>query len=489
VDYNGEGALFTAKIKSMSGPGPVSIVNPDGPADTISRSVLLISTLVSCLGGFLFGYDNIVISGAIAHLAVYYGLDSVGVGWAAGCALVGCLLGAATAGRTADRFGLRKALYICAACFALSSLGVWIAPTFTQYVVWRIVGGIGIGAASVVAPMYIAEIAPAPVRGRLVVFYQLGIVIGILAAVSVNTLIESSGDATWNVQHGWRLMFVVAATPALLFAVVIALSKESPRWLMKVGRENEARSVLATINGAETARKEVSSISASLVEEQGGIKELFTGPFRVALLIGFLLAALSQTSGITAILSFLPEVFKTAGQNVTDSFFQSVLVGVVNVVFTLLAIWLVDKAGRKSLILVGTAIQTIALSVVGLLYLTKALHLGVLIGVMAFVAGHAIGNGAVCWVIISEIFPTKVRGAAMSMATMALWIFAYLANQFFPLMQKHMGSYGTFFFFGAMAAVNFLFVLLFVPETKGYSLEEISHIWAKKASTAPRLST
>jgi SP family arabinose:H+ symporter-like MFS transporter len=473
----------------MSEPGPVSTVNPEGPADTISRSVLLISTLVSCLGGFLFGYDNIVISGAIAHLAVYYGLDSVGVGWAAGCALVGCLLGAATAGRTADRFGLRKALYICAACFALSSIGVWIAPTFTQYVVWRIVGGIGIGAASVVAPMYIAEIAPAPVRGRLVVFYQLGIVIGILAAVSVNMLIESSGDATWNVQHGWRLMFLVAAIPALLFAVVIALSKESPRWLMKVGRENEAGSILATINGAETARKEVSSISASLAEEQGGIKELFTGPFRVALLIGFLLAALSQTSGITAILSFLPEVFKTAGQNVTDSFFQSVLVGVVNVVFTLLAIWLVDKAGRKSLILVGTAIQTIALSAVGLLYLTKGLHLGVLIGVMAFVAGHAIGNGAVCWVIISEIFPTKVRGAAMSMATMALWIFAYLANQFFPLMQKHMGSYGTFFFFGAMAAVNFLFVLLFVPETKGYSLEEISHIWAKKASAAPRLST
>ena len=465
----------------------LSTVNPEGPMNGISRSVLLISTLVSCLGGFLFGYDNIVISGAIAYLAAHYRLGSAGIGWAAGCALVGCLFGAATAGRVADTFGLRKALYCCAGCFAMSSLGVWLAGSFAQYVTWRIVGGVGIGAASVIAPMYIAEIAPAYIRGRLVVFYQLGIVIGILAAVSVNMLIERAGDAAWNAQYGWRLMFLVAAIPALFFGVMIALSKESPRWLMKAGRENEAERVLAAVSGEEAAKDQVASIRASLVEEQGGIGELFTGRFRTALLIGFLLAALSQTSGITAILSFLPEVFKTAGQNVADSFFQSVLVGAVNVLFTVLAIWLVDKSGRRTLILFGTATQTIALSTIGVLYLTGGLHVGVLAGVMVFVAGHAVGNGAVCWVIISEIFPTKVRGAAMSIATMALWIFAYLANQFFPLMQTHWGSYGTFFFFAALAAVNFVFVLLFVPETKGYSLEEISHIWSKELRTKRRL--
>ena len=443
------------------------------------RAVLVISTLASSLGGFLFGYDNIVISGAIGYLATYYRLGAVAVGWAAGCALVGCLLGAATSGGIADRFGLKKALSACALCFALSSLGVWAASSFTQYVIWRIVGGIGIGAASIVAPMYIAEIAPARVRGRLVVFYQLGIVLGILCAVYINLLIAKAGTETWNIEHGWHWMFAAGVVPAVLFGIVILFSKESPRWLMKVGQESKAQQVLTAISGEQVAAVEVATIRASLVEEQGGLKELFTGPFRAVLLIGFFLAAFSQTSGITALLSFLPNVFRSAGQNASDAFFQSVLVGMVNLVFTILAIWLVDRAGRKTLILLGTSVQTAALASVACLYLTKGPGAGVLVGIMAFVAGHAIGNGAVCWVIISEIFPTKVRGAAMSIATTALWIFAYMANQFFPVMQKYLGSDGTFFLFSAMAAINFVFVFAFVPETKGYSLEEISHIWSR----------
>ena len=217
-----------------------------------------------------------------------------------------------------------------------------------------------------------------------------------------------------------------------------------------------------------------------LVEEEGSLAEVFEGPFRKALLIGFLLAAFSQTSGITCLLSFLPEVFKSSGQDAADAFSQSVLVGAVNLTLTILAIWLVDKAGRKTLILTGTAAQAVALAGVGCLYLAGGHARGILIGIMIFVGGHAIGNGAVCWVIISEIFPNKVRGAAMSIATTAIWIFAYLANQFFPVLQNRFGSGGTFFIFAAMAVLNFVFVLTWVPETKGYSLEEISRLWSPR---------
>ncbi len=443
-----------------------------------SVDVLIISTLVSALGGFLFGYDNIVISGAIGHLAKYYGLDPVGIGWAAGCALIGCLLGSASAGVIADRVGLKRALYGCAVCFALSSLGLLTATSFQQYVVWRIIGGLGIGSASIVAPMYIAEIAPALVRGRLVVFYQFGIVTGILCSVFVNMLIERSGAESWQVEHGWRWMFAAAAIPAIIFAITIAFSRESPRWLMKMGRQKEADLVLKAVNGSSIAAAEGEAIRQSLRGEEGGLKELISGPYRRALIIGFLLAAFSQTSGITCLLSFLPEVFKSAGQNSSDAFVQSVLVGAVNLAFTVLAIWLVDRAGRKTLILFGTCTQALALATVGCLYLVGGAGRGILAGLMAFVAGHAIGNGAVCWVIISEIFPTKVRGAAMSIATTAIWIFAYLANQFFPIMESHFGSDGTFFVFAAMATANFVFVLTVVPETKGYSLEQIGRLWA-----------
>ena len=248
---------------------------------------------------------------------------------------------------------------------------------------------------------------------------------------------------------------------------------------MKVGRFEQAERVLGEINDPVSSKSQSASIRASLADEEGTIGELFTGPFRRALLIGFVLAAFTQTSGITALLSFLPSVFLSAGQSANNAFLQSVLVGVVNLVFTVMAIWLVDRAGRRTLILFGTALQTLALLSVGAFYFEGRAGLGVLAGIMAFVGGHAIGNGAVCWVIISEIFPTKVRGAAMSIATTAIWIFAYLANQFFPVMQEHLRSFGTFWLFATMAALNFAFVLLFVPETKGYSLEEISKLWVK----------
>ena len=446
-----------------------------------NRFSLVLATCVSSLGGFLFGYDNIVISGAIAYLKQFFQLDEAGTGWAAGCALVGCLAGSAGAGAVADRIGLKKSLYLCAACFALSSAGVLFAGTLAQFVLWRMLGGLGIGAASILAPMYIAEIAPTRVRGRLVTLYQLGIVLGIFSAVFVNMLIQRAGDDAWNAASGWRWMFFAGLAPALIFGAAITRTVESPRWLMKAGRRGEALAVLTRINGRELAEIEAGSIERSLAEEQGRFSELFTTGFRRALILGVVLAGLSQASGITPLFSYLPEIFKAAGAATGDAFYQTVLVSVINTIFTLFAVWMVDRAGRRTLILAGTALQCAAFAAVGFLYWNRGAPLGVLAGVMVFVAGHAFGNGAVCWVIISEIFPTKVRGRAMSVATTSLWVFAFIGNQVFPLMQKHLGNAGAFWCFAAMALVNFSYVLRRVPETKGHSLEDIERFWQRQA--------
>ena len=440
------------------------------------RRPLIIAASVSALGGLLFGYDNIVISGAIHYLSLCFNLDAAGVGWAAGCALIGCTVGAAGAGAVVDRIGLKKGLAICAACFALSSLGMWFAASLNQFVIWRLIGGLGIGAASIIAPMYIAEIAPARLRGRLVTLYQLGIVLGILAAVFINMLIQRLGDEAWNTSTGWRWMFFAGIVPALLFGMTIIPAVESPRWLMKMGRHAEALSVLSKIDDKASAVSEASRIQDSLALEEGHISELFT-TFRRPLLIGIMLAGFSQLSGITPLFSFLPEIFRSAGTATSDAFFQSVLVSLVNLVFTLFALWLVDLSGRKKLILAGTLLQSISVALVGWFYHVHGSGLAVLIFVMTFVAGHAFGNGVACWVIISEIYPTKVRGRAMSIATTALWVVGYLGNQSFPLMQKHLGSDGTFWCFSTAALLNLVCVLWLVPETKGRTLEDITRFW------------
>ncbi len=438
---------------------------------------------VSTFGGLLFGYDNIVISGAIGYLSQRFHLDAAGIGWAAGCALIGCIAGCAVAGSVADYFGKKIGLALCATCFASSSAGIFFTSSFHQFVIWRLIGGLGIGAASVISPNYIAEIAPTRVRGRCVTLYQLGIVVGILAAVFVNMLIQRMGDETWNISTGWRWMFFAGIVPALLFGGMIVPAVESPRWLMKMGRRDQAIQVLRQINGPEIAVREAAEIQNSLAVEQGKIWELFT-VFRRPLLLGIMLAGLQQISGITPIFSFLPEIFRAAGTASSDAFFQSVLVSLINLLFTLFALWLVDRAGRKTLILAGTALQFISLVFVGWLYHVRGSGLAVLVFVMSFVAGHAFGNGVACWVIISEIYPTKVRGRGMSIATTALWLVGYLGNQLFPVMQRSLGSDGTFWCFSAGALLTIILVALLIPETKGRSLEEITEFWASHRRAA-----
>jgi MFS transporter, SP family, arabinose:H+ symporter len=446
-----------------------------------SRSPLIIAAAVSTLGGLLFGYDNIVISGAIGYLSQRFHLDAAGIGWAAGCALLGCIAGCAAAGTVADYLGKKKGLALCALCFALSSIGMMFAASLHQFVFWRLIGGVGIGAASVISPNYIAEIAPTRVRGRCVTLYQLGIVVGILAAVFVNMLIQRVGDEAWNVFIGWRWMFFAGVVPALLFGGMILPAVESPRWLMKMGRRQQALEVLTKLNGSSEAIEEATEIEQALINEEGHLSELFT-TFRRPLLLGIMLAALQQISGITPLFSFLPEIFRSAGTATSDAFFQSVLVSLINLLFTLFALWLVDRAGRKTLILAGTTLQCISFALVGWFYHIHGSGLAVLIFVMAFVAGHAFGNGVACWVIISEIYPTKVRGRAMSIATTALWLVGYAGNQLFPIMQKHLGSDGTFWCFSAGALLTIILVASLVPETKGRSLEEITKFWTEKTN-------
>jgi MFS transporter, SP family, arabinose:H+ symporter len=450
-----------------------------------SRVPLIVAASVSTLGGFLFGYDNIVISGAIGYLSQLFRLDAAGVGWAAGCALLGCIAGCASAGTVADYLGKKKGLALCAICFALSSVGMLFAADLHQFVLWRLIGGVGIGAASVIAPNYIAEIAPTSIRGRCVTLYQLGIVVGILAAVFVNMLIQRMGDEVWNTSSGWRWMFFAGVVPAILFGLMIVPAVESPRWLMKMGRRDQALSVLTKINGAEIARQEAAEIENSLATEEGHLSELFT-TFRRPLMLGIMLAGLQQISGITPLFSFLPEIFRAAGTATSDAFFQSVLVSVVNLAFTLFALWLVDRAGRKTLILAGTTLQCVSLALVGWFYHIHGSGLAVLIFVMSFVAGHAFGNGVACWVIISEIYPTKVRGRGMSIAITALWLVGYAGNQLFPIMQKHLGSDGTFWCFSAGALLTVILVAWLVPETRGRSLEEITKLWTANKSIVSR---
>ncbi len=445
----------------------------------------MIAASVSTLGGFLFGYDNIVISGAIRYLSRFFDLDAPGVGWAAGCALVGCIAGCVVAGTVADYLGKKKGLALCALCFALSSVGMLFAGNLHQFVFWRLIGGVGIGAASVISPNYIAEIAPTRVRGRCVTLYQLGIVVGILAAVFVNMLIQRMGNEAWNISSGWRWMFFAGIVPAILFGLMILPAVESPRWLMKMGRRDQAIEVLSKINGADLARQEAAEIENALITEEGHISELFT-TFRRPLLLGIMLAGLQQISGITPLFSFLPEIFRAAGTATSDAFFRSVLVSLVNLLFTLFALWLVDQAGRKTLILAGTALQFVSLALVGWFYHIHGSGLAVLVFVMSFVAGHAFGNGVACWVIISEIYPTKVRGRGMSIATTALWLVGYLGNQTFPILQKHLGSDGTFWLFSAGALLTIVLVGWLVPETKGRSLEEITRFWMEKNGVAVR---
>ncbi len=443
---------------------------------TNMRTVYLL-TAVAALGGLLFGYDTAVISGAIGFLKTKFQLSAAMTGWAASSAIIGCIFGAMFAGWASDRFGRKKVLILTAILFAVSAIGAALPSSLTQFAIFRFIGGLGIGAASMVSPLYITELAPAKIRGRLVSYYQLAIVIGILVIFFVNTIIQGAGDEAWNVEYGWRYMMASGVLPALLFLIALFFVPESPRWLAKEGREQEAMDVLSSINGASKAGEILKEVKETLHEEQGTLRELFAGRFRKAIFVGIVLSIFSQVQGINAIMYYAPEIFKAVGTGTDAAFQQTVIIGIINVLFTFVAINWVDKWGRKTLLLFGGAGMAISLLMVGLAFHFGWTGYGLLLFILLYIAGFAASYGPVTWVVISEIFPIKMRGLAMSVATLALWVAVYLVTQMFPILLEQVGPAGTFWIFGGMSLLAFFFVLSQVPETKGKTLEEIEREW------------
>ncbi|MCX6875106.1 MAG: sugar porter family MFS transporter [Verrucomicrobia bacterium] len=441
---------------------------------------VLFAAGVTAIGGFLFGYDTAVINGANSYLKAHLHLNPTQEGIAGASAILGCIPGAMFAGFLSDRFGRRRTLFLCALLYALSGLLSAVPRTFEEFLVARFIGGLGIGASSMICPVYIAEISPEKWRGRLGTLFQLGIVIGIFLTLFVNKMVQGMGDELWNTTMGWRWMLGAGAVPALIFLGLLFAVPESPRWLAQRGRRDEALAVLTSAGGAAHAAREMAAIQEATHHEEAGFGELFkSGVFR-PMVIAVLLMAFSQFCGINAIMYYSSKIFEAAGGGKDAAFMSSVWVGLINVIFTLVAIALVDKAGRRPLLLIGTAVQTLSLGLVGWMFHTQQNGLPLLLGIVCFIGAFAMAMGPIGWLFCSEVFPNKVRGRAMSVAALTVWVSCYIVAQTFPMLNDSpaVGPAITFWIYAAVSLLSFLFVLAMVPETKGRTLEEIGASWS-----------
>jgi SP family arabinose:H+ symporter-like MFS transporter len=448
-------------------------------------------SLVAALGGLLFGYDWVVIGGAKPFYEKFFHLANAWQqGWAMSCALVGCLMGALVSGALSDRFGRRRLLLLAAFLFTLSSLGTAMSDTFGTFVRWRITGGVAIGLASNLSPMYIAEVAPARVRGKLVSINQLTIVIGILLAQFINWVIATPVPPgataldilnSWNGQVGWRWMFGLTAVPSLLFFAGMFTIPESPRWLAKNGRPDRALQVLTRVGWDAYGARALSDIESTLGDEIGKVnfRDLLEPKIVKILSLGITLAVFQQWCGINVIFNYAEEVFSAAGYQVSDILFNIVVTGAVNLLFTLVAIALVDRAGRRILMLVGSAGLAIVYTLLGAGYKMGSHGFHMLLLVVTAIACYGMSLAPVTWVVISEIFPNRIRGAAMSIAVMSLWIACFVLTYTFPLLNQAVGSAGAFWIYAAICVAGFMFIKFRLPETKGRTLEEIEAAWSR----------
>lgn len=444
-------------------------------------------SFVAAMGGLLFGYDWVVIGGAKLFFEKYFRLQSEAqIGWANSCALLGCLLGSLTSGVLSDRFGRKKLLILSAFLFAISSVLTGWAFSFFAFICWRIVGGVAIGMASNISPMYIAEVAPAHMRGRLVSVNQLTIVIGILAAQIINMKIAQvvPKDATdelirasWNGQLGWRWMFTAVAVPSVVFFLSALGVPESPRWLVKIGRGDRARGILARIGGTAYADAEIADVERTLAGQDAERRvrpgDLLHRKVKAVLGIGIALAVLQQWCGINVIFNYAEEIYKNAGYAANDILFNIVITGAINLVFTFVAMGAVDKLGRRGLMLLGCAGIGLSHLAIGASYLAGLKGMAVLVFTLCAIASYAMTLAPITWVLISEIFPNQVRGMAVSVAVSALWIACFILTFTFPILNKAAGAGGTFLIYAGICLAGLAFVWLKVPETKGKSLEQI----------------
>jgi SP family xylose:H+ symportor-like MFS transporter len=444
---------------------------------------VMLVCMVAALGGLLFGYDTGVINGAIGPLKAHFVLDANWAGWATGCALVGCAIGAAIAGVLSDWLGRKKVLILSAVLFLISAVGTALPKNITIFIIYRIIGGLGVGAASMSSPMYIAEISPARIRGRMVSVNQFAIVSGFLVVYFVNYFIALQGDQMWNQESGWRWMFGSEALPALVLLVLLFFVPESPRWLTKQNRSDEALEILTRVDGAEYAKTELLEIKDAIAHESGSLKQLLQPGMKIVLVIGIVLAVLQQVTGINVFLYFGTEIFKKMGSETNAALLQTVVVGAVNLTFTIIAIWTVDRLGRKPLMIIGSAGMGLSLLAMGLASYFGRTELWLLLFILGYIACFALSVGPVTWVILSEIFPTRIRGRAMAIATVCLWVANYVVSQTFPMMdennwllEKYHHAF-PFWLYGIFCVVLVAFVWRFVPETKGKTLEEIEKHW------------
>jgi SP family arabinose:H+ symporter-like MFS transporter len=456
-----------------------------------NKNYLLLVCLIAALGGFLFGFDTAVISGVLGFVTGNFHFDLFMEGWFVSSALLGCIIGVAAAGKLSDMYGRKKIMLLAACLFFLSALGCMLSTSAGLLIAFRLVGGLGIGVASMICPLYIAEFSPSHFRGRMVALYQLAITLGIVAAYLSNAwLVKISTHSSFHgflhyiiTQDVWRSMIGIGMIPAFIFLICLFPVPESPRWLLLKGREATALKYLNRLNPPGAAQHELNEIRKNIGEENGSIKELFSPVYRVALIIGLALPFLSQVSGINAIIYFGPAILDKAGFSLGDALGGQVTIGIVNVLFTFVAIFTVDKWGRKPLLLLGISGAVLSLVVLGFLFrLNVTEGPWILIFIMVFIACFAFSFGPVSWIVISEIFPNAVRGRAMSLATLSLWVANFLVGQLTPLMLKspHWGPAATFWTFAVLCAPGLWLTRKLIPETRGKSLEEITDSWKTK---------
>jgi len=451
-----------------------------------NKQFILGITLVSAMGGLLFGYDWVVIGGAKPFYERFFDITNSPYmqGWAMSSALIGCLFGALSSGYFSDRFGRKLPLITAAALFTIAAIGTGAAQQFTPFIIYRLIGGLGIGLASAISPMYIAEISPAEMRGRLVSINQLTIVIGILAAQVVNYLVaekipEGSTNEmilnSWNGQTGWRWMFWAGTLPAVMFFAFSFFIPESPRFLAKSGNWKAANATLERIGGMQYAIQEQKEIAETLQGTDSKIdwKILKSKKIRPVLILGIVLAVFQQWCGINVIFNYAEEIFTSAGYSVGDMLFNIVITGTVNLIFTFLAMRMVDSWGRRKLMLLGSIGLAVIYFMLGTSYFFELKGLAILILVMVAIATYAMTLAPITWVVLSEIFPNSIRGTAMAIATTALWIACFVLTYTFPILNKLLNASGTFWLYGLICFSGFIFILKKLPETKGKSLEEI----------------
>jgi sugar porter (SP) family MFS transporter len=480
------------------------MINTPAPESSNNKAELnlgyiwLISA-VAALGGLLFGWDWVVIGGAKAFFEPFFGIAKDTLvdgkliivtnenlsGWANSCALLGCLVGSLVTGVLSDKLGRKRLLIFAAFLFAASSVLTGWANYFNHFIFWRMLGGVAIGMASNLSPLYIAEIAPAQMRGRLVTLNQLTIVFGILAAQLLNMVVAQKVPAgataafiaqSWNGQMGWRWMFTFVALPSALFFIAAMFVPESPRWLVKNGQVDRAKKILARIGGESYSSAETENIRQTIAAEEVSrvrLADLFAPKLFKILLIGCGLAVLQQWSGINVLFNYADNIFKHAGFGVNRVLLFIVITGVVNTLFTFVALGTVDRWGRRKLMLFGCAGIAVAHIMTGLAYALHLQGIAVLIFVLAAIGCYAMSLAPITWVVISEIFPNRIRGTAISVAVSALWIACFILTYTFPILEKAIGTGNTFWLYAGICVLGFFFIFFKLPETKNKSLEQI----------------